>query len=171
MSNSIQYFRVKYQFDNIFNMVNNCCAFTFTKTASYNVSLILDLKLPSSCESEYIAWVKWGLPLSFFIYSSDLIRHNFYILNNKYVYASYLFWFFCTYLLNCNGWLLIFWVLNSSYFYINLFPKLPSMITLCTVVYDISVLTMCIKCIYHDYCVYQYKSTELVFIINIGCWL
>ena len=38
-----------------------------------------------------------------------------------------------------------------------LFPKLPHLLVF--VLYDISVFTMCI---YHDECVYHYKSNELV---------
>ena len=35
MSNSIQYYRVVYQMDNIFSMVNKCCVFTILKNMTY----------------------------------------------------------------------------------------------------------------------------------------
>ena len=35
MSNSIQYYRVVYQFDNLFNMVYTCCVFSIFSKRTY----------------------------------------------------------------------------------------------------------------------------------------
>ena len=77
------------------------------------------------------------------------------VITKNYV-SRFILIFIRTYSLNCDDWLL--------QLYLSLYSKSP----LLFVLHDISVSTMCI---YRDYCVYHYKSTELVSVCTLDIGL